>query len=165
VTVDPDLYRRVVGHFATGVTVVTAAVSGSQHAMTASSVTSVSLDPVLMLVSVEKIARFHDAVLAAGSFAVNVLAADQEPISRRFATRGRPHHVAELPGVRYHVSELTGALVLDDCLATLECTTWAVYDGGDHSLVVGEVVRLALHRPDAEPLVYYAGRYGRLAPK
>jgi flavin reductase (DIM6/NTAB) family NADH-FMN oxidoreductase RutF len=159
VTVDTGEYRRVAGHFATGVTVVTAAGEGRQWGMTANSFTSVSLDPVLVLVAVERRARFHDAVLAAGSFAVNVLAAGQEDLSRWFATRGRPADDDEVGRWAYAPGPVTGAALFDGSLATLECRTWATYPGGDHTLVVGEVVALATPRPDAEPLVYFKGTY------
>ena len=160
--VDPTDYRRVVGRFATGVTVVTATSGGEQHGMTASSFTSVSLEPVLALVSVEKIARFHRVVLDSGAFAVNVLTADQEQVSRWFATRGRPA-TDQFRDVPHHAGPATGAAVLDECLAWLECTTYAVYDGGDHSLVLGEVVAMSVPRPAARPLLYFDGSYRSLA--
>ncbi len=162
-TVDPFDFRKVVGHFATGVTVVTAAVDGGHHGMTASSFTSVSLDPVLVLVSIERVSRFHDFVLAAGGYAVNVLAADQEYVSRWFAARGADHDPLKAPDLPCRVSPLTGAAVLEASIATIDCRTWAVYDGGDHSLFVGEVVGLDLHRPGAAPLLYFEGRYHTLA--
>jgi len=161
-TVDADAYRKVVGHFATGVTVVTTCDDGRHVGMTANSFTSVSLDPLLALVAVERFARFHAAVLAAGSFAVNVLAADQEDLSRWYATRGRPEdheHVERWP---HRLGPATGAAVFDGVLAALECRTFATYDGGDHTLLVGEVVALETPRPDAAPLVYFKGAYRSL---
>lgn len=161
-TVDADAYRKVVGHFATGITVVTTCDDGRHVGMTANSFTSVSLDPVLALVAVEKFARFHNAVLSAGSFAVNVLAADQEDLSRWYATRGRPEdheHVERWP---HRVSSETGAAIFDGVLAALECRTHATYPGGDHTLLVGEVVALHTPRPDAPPLVYFKGGYRSL---
>jgi flavin reductase (DIM6/NTAB) family NADH-FMN oxidoreductase RutF len=157
--VNVDEYRRVVGHFATGVTVVTAFGDGRQWAMTANSFTSVSLDPVLVLVAVERRARFHAAVVDGGSFAVNVLAADQEELSRWFATRGRPQDDDEVGRWPYTPGPVTGAALFDGVLATLECRTYATYPGGDHTLVVGEVAGLGLPRPDAEPLLYFKGVY------
>jgi flavin reductase (DIM6/NTAB) family NADH-FMN oxidoreductase RutF len=129
--------------------------------MTANSFTSVSLDPLLVLVAVERRARFHEAVLAAEVFCVNVLAADQEDASRWFATRGRPldQTLAEWP---HAIGAETGAPVLRDVLAALECRTYAVHPGGDHTLVVGEVVAMHTPRPDADPLVFYKGVYRRL---
>ena len=164
-TIGADDYRRVVGHFATGVTVVTTAHDGRHYAMTANSFTSVSLDPVLALVAVETRARFHDAVLASGAFAVNVLAADQEDVSRWFATRGRPHDESYLGTFSLREGAATGAVLLDGALATIECRTYATHPGGDHTLLVGEVVAMSAERPDAEPLVYFKGTYRRLAPE
>jgi flavin reductase (DIM6/NTAB) family NADH-FMN oxidoreductase RutF len=161
--VDAGEYRRVVGHFATGVTVVTTYADGRHYAMTANSFTSVSLDPVLVLVAVEGRARFHDAVVGSGSFAVNVLAADQEDVSRWFATRGRPHDDASIGNWSFTPGPATGAAVFDGVLAALECTTYATHPGGDHTLVLGSVVGLSAPRPDAGPLLYFRGGYRTLA--
>ena len=159
-TVDPVAYRRVVGHFATGVTVLTAYVDGVHHAMTANAFMSVSLDPVLVLVSVEQRARFHEAVLAAGSFAVNVLAADQEDLSRWAATRGRDG--SEVFRWSFTPGPVTGAAIFEGVVAALECRTYATYPGGDHTLIVGEVVGLSVPRPDAEALIFVKGAYRSL---
>lgn len=160
--VDPVEYRRVVGRFATGVTVVTAVLDGEQHALTCNSFTSVSLEPVLVLFGVEKAARFHDAVLAAGAWAVSVLAAGQEPLSRRFAVRGRPLE-DQFSGVPHAPGPCTGAAVVDGALAALECRTVATHEAGDHTVVLGEVLGVSVPAPDAEPLMYYEGRYRGLA--
>jgi flavin reductase (DIM6/NTAB) family NADH-FMN oxidoreductase RutF len=160
--VNPAEYRRVVGTFATGVTVVTTYAGGHHYAMTANSFTSVSLDPVLVLVAVERRARFHEAVLGAGSFAVNVLAADQDDLSRWFATRGRPEDHAEIARWTFVPGPETGAAVFEGVLAALECRTYATHPGGDHTLVVGEVVGMTSGR-DAAPLLYFKGGYRTLA--
>jgi flavin reductase (DIM6/NTAB) family NADH-FMN oxidoreductase RutF len=162
--VDPIEYRRVVGRFATGVTVVTAVVDGEQHAMTCNSFTSVSLQPVLVLFCAEKVARFHDIVLSAGQWAVSVLATGQEDLSRRFAIRGRPledqfSDIAHTPG------PATGAAVVQGALAALECRTVSAVDAGDHTVFVGEVLGVSVPDPDAAPLLYYEGRYRDLDPK
>ena len=151
-------YRRVVGRFATGVTVVTTAVDGEQYAMTCNSFTSVSLEPVLVLFCAEKIARFHDAVLSTGQWAVSVLAQGQERISTQFAVRGRPigDQFVEVPHTR---GPITGAAVLDGAVAALECRTVSTVDAGDHVVVVGEVLGLSVPDPAGEPLLYYEGRY------
>ncbi len=130
--------------------------------MTVSAFTSVSLEPLLVLFCAEKIARFHDAVLAAGSWAVSVLDEDSEKISRWLATRGRPLG-GQLDGVPYHPGPQTGAPVLDGALSALECRTTAVHDGGDHSIVVGEVVGVTVSRPDGRPLLHYSGQYRRIS--
>jgi flavin reductase (DIM6/NTAB) family NADH-FMN oxidoreductase RutF len=161
VSVDPVAYRRAAGHFATGVTVVTTRHDGVDYAMTANSFTSVSLTPLLVLVSIEKAARFHDAVLASGVIGVSVLSTEQEKLSRWFATRGRPVD-ARAAGFAHHEGSDTGVVLFDDSLATLECRVQAAHEAGDHTLVVAEVVAFALPQPDAEPLVFYDGGYRTL---
>ena len=159
--VDPLEFRRVVGRFATGVTVVSTVFDGTDHAMTVSSFTSVSLDPVLVLFCVEKTARFHRAVLSSGLWAVSVLAEDAADASAWFASRGRP--VADqLAGFRYLRGTQTGAAVLAEAIAALECRTRALHDGGDHTIVLGDVLDVTAPRPDAGPLVYYDGSYRSL---
>ena len=159
--VDPLEFRRVVGRFATGVTVVSTVFDAIDHAMTVSSFTSVSLDPVLVLFCVEKTARFHPAVLGSGLWAVSVLADDAADASAWFASRGRP--VADqLAGFRYLRGTQTGAAVLAEAIAALECRTRALHDGGDHTIVLGDVLDVTAPRPDAGPLVYYDGSYRSL---
>jgi flavin reductase (DIM6/NTAB) family NADH-FMN oxidoreductase RutF len=156
-------FRRVAGRFASGIVVVSASLEGTGHAMTVNAFTSVSLVPLRVLFCAEKIARFHDAVLAAGSWAVSVLGEDSEKTARWLATRGRPLD-GQLDAVAYHTGPATGAPILDDALAAMECRTTAVHDGGDHSIVVGEVLAVSEPRPAGSPLLYYASRYRRLAP-
>jgi flavin reductase (DIM6/NTAB) family NADH-FMN oxidoreductase RutF len=159
--VDPATFRRAVGHFATGVTVVTTRVGGVDHAMTASAFTSVSLDPVLVLVCVDKEARFRDAVLESGTWGVSVLAVADRRAAEWFAMKGRPL-IGQLDRYPHH-RDVTGAALLDSAVAWLECRTHAVYDGGDHDIVVGLVVSAVEVDRDGVPLVYHRGRYGRLA--
>ncbi len=162
--VDALEYRRVVGRFATGVTVVTTVLDGEHHALTANSFTSVSLDPFLVLFCPEKLARFHDAVLAAGTFAVSVLAQGQEQVSRRFAARGRERE-GQFDGVAHTLGEATGAVLLDGALSTLECRTVSTVAAGDHTVVIGEVLALGVPAPTGAPLLYYEGRYGAFHPQ
>ncbi|MGN6330664.1 MAG: flavin reductase family protein [Motilibacteraceae bacterium] len=159
--VDVDVYRRVVGRFATGVTVVTTHLDGIDHAMTANAFTSVSLEPVLVLVCVEKEARFHDAVLETGTWGVSILDESARASATWFATRGRPLH-GQLDRVDHHPGPVTGAALLDAALATLEVRTTAVHDGGDHSIVVGEVVGLGTPVREGRPLLYYRGGYAHV---
>ncbi|GGS65531.1 flavin reductase [Planobispora rosea] len=158
--VDRDAYRRAVGRFATGVAIVTTRLGGTDYAMTVNSFASVSLDPLLALFCVEKIARFHGAVLSAGVWGVSVLRDTAEDASRFFAHRGRPIE-GRLKGHPHHHGRL-GVALFDDALATVECRTAAVHDGGDHSIVVGEVVAVATPA-DGSPLLYHEGRYRRLS--
>ena len=160
--VDALQYRRVVGRFATGVTVVTTVLDGQHHALTANSFTSVSLDPFLVLFCPERVARFHDAVLASGVFGVSVLAQGQQELSRRFAARGRPLE-GQFDGVPYTVGAHTGTVLLDGALASLECETVTTTDAGDHSVVIGRVLGLGVPSPAGAPLLYYEGRYGAFA--
>jgi flavin reductase (DIM6/NTAB) family NADH-FMN oxidoreductase RutF len=158
--VDQVSFLQATGQFAGGIVVVT---TSAGHAMTVSAFTSVSLEPPLVLFCAEKIARFHDAVLAAGSWAVSILSEDAEKTARWLATRGRPLD-GQLDGLAHHPGPVTGAPLLDGALVTLECQTDAVYDGGDHSIIVGQVtaVTSADEPPSRGPLMYYAGSYRRL---
>jgi len=160
---DPFEFRRVVGHFATGVTVVTTVVDAVDHAMTASAFTSVSVDPALVLVCVDKEARFRDAVLEAGQWAVSILSVDGRLAAEWLATRGRPL-VGQLDRHPHRRGPHTGAALLEAALGWLECRTTAVYDGGDHDIVLGAVVGLEHTRADQAgvPLLYYRGRYREL---
>jgi flavin reductase (DIM6/NTAB) family NADH-FMN oxidoreductase RutF len=162
---DQAAYRQAAGQFPSGIVVVT---TSAGHAMTVSAFASVSLEPPLVLFCAEKIARFHDAVLAAGSWGVSILAEDGEKTARWLATRGRPLG-GQLDEVPHRLGAVTGAPLLDSALARLECQTFAVYDGGDHSIVVGRVVAVdGPADPQARargPLVHYAGRYRPLRPE
>ena len=162
--VDPGEYRRVVGRFATGITVVTTVVDGAGQAMTVSAFTSLSLDPTLVLFCPEKAARFHDVVTRAETWAISVLGEDSEDASRWFATRGREIE-GQLNGWPSHPGRHTGAPILDGAIAALECRTHAVHDGGDHSIVIGEVLDVSRPNPDGSPLLYYDGDYHRVHPR
>ena len=169
--VDQAAFRRAAGQFPGGIVVVT---TSAGHAMTVSAFASVSLEPPLVLFCAEKIARFHDAVLESGTWAVSILAEDGEKTARWLATRGRPLE-GQLDEVAHHQGLVTGAPLLDGALATLECQTFAVYDGGDHSIVVGQVVAVdgpadpadsagPADPPARGPLIHHAGRYRRFRP-
>jgi len=159
---DIDLFRRAMGRFATGVAVLTTRSRDVDHAMTASALTSVSLEPLLLLVCVEREARFHDAVVEAGVWGISVLSAGDRPGADWLATRGRPLH-GQLDRIPHHSGPETGVVLLDDALATFECRTTAVHLAGDHSIVVGEVVSVTTAAHPGEALLYYRGRYGTLA--
>lgn len=158
--IDSSEFRRVMGHFATGVTIVTTRHGdGAPCGLTANAFTSLSLDPALILVCIERDADSHDCIRETGVFAVNVLDERRgESLSRRFATYG----VADkFRGVAYH-EEATGSPVLDDALAWLDCRVAETHEGGDHTIFVGEV--LEGDAREGSPLVYYRGGYGRFLP-
>jgi flavin reductase (DIM6/NTAB) family NADH-FMN oxidoreductase RutF len=153
-------FRRVMGHFATGVTVVTATSgAGVPHGLTANAISSVSLDPTLVLVCVERTADTEPVIREAGAFAINILPEERgEVLARRFAevdTGDRFSGVAHRPGS-------TGAPILERALAWLDCTVHEELPGGDHTIFLGKVV--AGDAEEGTPLVYYRGGYGRFQP-
>lgn len=155
-------FRGVMGRFATGVTVMTTRHRSTPHGMTANAVTSVSLDPLLVLVSVERRTVMAEQVTAAGAFGLSFLTADQHGLSDRFADPGRPLGAAQFEDLDAFDGE-TGVPILRGGLGWVECRVWDVHDGGDHLLVLGEVVALAEGERD-DPLVFYRGGYHRLGP-
>ncbi len=148
--------RRIMGHFATGVTVVTARNNGEIQGMTANAVTSLSLNPPLVLVAVDKTAAMHAALTASRHFALNILSESQENLSRRFAMRG-PKEVNDLTWI----TASSGAPVLADALAWVDCRLAEILPGGDHDIFIGEI--LAGDSRDGLPLLYFGGKYRRLA--
>ena len=157
--IDESEFRRVIGHFATGVAVVTSCrEDGAAAGLTVSAVASVSLDPTLVLVCVDRASDTHGWLERAGYFAANVLEDGRgETLARRFAGGGAEE---KFRGVAWH-TERTGAPVLDDALAWLDCRVTAALPGGDHTIFVGEV--LAADAREGTPLLYYRGGYGRFA--
>lgn len=159
--VDPELFRSTLGSFATGVSVMTTVVDDVPHGMTASAVSSVSLEPPLVLVCVARDALMATRVLDAGVFALSFLAEDQAAASSAFADPERIKGVPEFRDVAIR-TESTGAPVLDGNVGWVDCRVWSVTDGGDHLVVLGEVVALG---SDADrPLLYYRGAYGEFRP-
>ena len=156
---DRDLYRDLIGRFATGVTVVTTNVGGRLHGMTASAVCSLSLDPLQLLVCVDRQSNCFGQMQQAEVFGISILAADQEEISNLFARTTAPTE-GSLLGVDYRLGSL-GAPLVEGALAHLECRIAERLDGGDHIIVIGDVVAGAKVR-DAEPLLFFGGRYARL---
>jgi flavin reductase len=161
--IDPDTMRRVLGVFATGVTVVT--VGGvTPHGMTANSFTSVSLDPPLILVCVARNALMHRLLGAADHFGVSVLTCRQEGVARHFATGWRERGVAEFDTVDWLPGPLTQVPLIDGALARFECEVWRSYDGGDHTIFLGRL--LSLQRQDSdEALLFFASRFRNLDPE
>ena len=161
-TPDPLLFRKALGRFPTGVCVVTAVEDGLDHAMTASAFSSVSLDPLLVLVCVEARARFHEAVLRSGEWAVSILDAGAQPVAQWLATRGRSLE-GQLDRVPFRRGAVTGAPLLDQASAWVECRTYALHPAGDHTIVVGEVLGVGVREDgDAGALVYHRGTYRQL---
>jgi flavin reductase (DIM6/NTAB) family NADH-FMN oxidoreductase RutF len=160
VPVDPLEFRSVIGRFATGVTIITTAAGEEMQGMTANAVSSLSLDPTMILICVEKSTHTHGVLERGGVFAVNILADDQEDVSRLFATRAEPE-INSLRGLRFNIG-VSGAPVLEDCLAFLECNVVQVLEGGDHSIFIGEVVAEGI-RSEKDPLLFYRGAYRSLA--
>jgi len=149
--------RDCLGRFATGVTVMTCKPPGrAPNGITVNSFSSVSLDPALVLWSIARDSRSTAAFLDAGAFVVNILAEDQQALSVHFAQSERPDF-ARIENLR-ESEVIEGQPVLPDCLAYLHCRTCVVHDGGDHHILLGEVVEFELGR-DTKPLVYYRGRY------
>jgi 3-hydroxy-9,10-secoandrosta-1,3,5(10)-triene-9,17-dione monooxygenase reductase component len=155
--IDAAEYRRVLGHLPTGVTVLTAfGAGGRPTGLAANSLTSVSLDPPLILVCPAKTSTTWPTIRAAGAFCVNVMASHHEPLCRRFARR----HVDRFAGVGWRTGPAGPAL--DDAIAWLQCEITAEHDAGDHTIVLAAVSEIEA-AADGNPLVFFKGRYGTFA--
>jgi 3-hydroxy-9,10-secoandrosta-1,3,5(10)-triene-9,17-dione monooxygenase reductase component len=154
-TPDPANFRTVLGHFATGVAVVTAMHGEEPVGMACNSFTSVSLDPQLVLFCAAKSSSTWPQIQAAGRWAANILEEDGEEVCRRFAQKG----VDRFAHVDYSMGR-TGAPILDHALAFVDCETEAEHDAGDHVIVVGRVLELG-YAAAGKPLLFYRGGYGR----
>ena len=156
-SIDQLKFRQVMGHFATGVTVLTTAAGEELHGMTANAVCSVSLEPLLVLVCVNKLARTHPVLAKSGIFAFNVLGEGQEHVSRLFADDSADSE-HNLTGLAYRRG-VTGAPILEDCLAYVDCRVVATFPGGDHTIFVGAVEDVGVQR-EGPPLIFFRGGYG-----
>ena len=154
--VDPQLMREVLGHFASGVTVVTALTDAGPAGFTCQSFSSLSLDPPLVAFAPARTSLTWPALRAIGRFCVNVLAEGQDEVSQSFARSG----VDKFADARWSPSA-HGSPVLDGVVATIDGELWAEYDGGDHSIVVARVLDLGAD-PDRRPLLFHRGAYGLL---
>jgi flavin reductase (DIM6/NTAB) family NADH-FMN oxidoreductase RutF len=155
--IQPDDFRRVLGHFAAGVTVVTTCDGEARPTgLTASSFTSVSLEPPLVLVCVDHKSNSYPALLESGHFAINILRIEQEAISRRFASA----LLDKFEAIPFRLSSL-GLPLIEDALAHIECVTVNTHEAGDHTIFVGQVEQAGIS--NGEPLLYYRGRYNRLS--
>jgi flavin reductase (DIM6/NTAB) family NADH-FMN oxidoreductase RutF len=158
--ISSDQFRQVMGNFATGVTVVTTVDGkGKPYGLTVSAFTSVSLDPVQVLVCLDNRLSGFEHFQTARKFGVSILSENQEDLSRMFAKKD-----SERPASIYFEGTL-GIPLLRDALATLECATAATYPGGDHTIFLGEVQAAEVReaKQGANPLLYFRGRYQRLA--
>jgi len=152
-------FRHAIGHFATGVTIVTSVgAAGEPVGTTANAVTSLSLDPPLLLVCFDRSSVTLRAVRAHGAFVVNVLGARQRHLSANFARRGP---AATWDDVRHHAGP-TGSPRLDEVLAAIECTVQDRLPGGDHEIIVGRVQEVETNGKNAAPLLFWRGGYGSL---
>jgi flavin reductase (DIM6/NTAB) family NADH-FMN oxidoreductase RutF len=150
--IDEFRFRQVMGHFASGVTVVTSEHSGQLYGMTVSSFASLSLRPPLVLICVDKLVTCHDVIAESGRFAVNILEKHQEHLSRRFATPD----IDKFVGVAFRTGQLSLPL-LEGALATMECRVYEQVPGGDHTIFIGEVVDADVG--EGSPLLYYRRGY------
>lgn len=173
-----ESFREVASRYATGVVVVTTTADGFDHAMTATSFTTVSLDPMLVLVCVEQDTRFHDALCGVdlaestgNTWGVSILTEQAVPAASWFATKGRPLH-GQFDRFPHHRGAKSGVILLEDSIATMELRTTERVPSGDHTIVLGEVLSLSISEelvqrtPAADsgwPLTYWARRYRNLA--
>lgn len=155
--IDKAEFRRALGHFASAVTVVTTNLpDGKPAGITVTAFSSLSLEPPLVLICIDQRARLHDHLPSSGYFAVNILAEDQEAVSRRFAS-SEPDQFREIG----YTAGATGSPLIHDCVATIECKIVDRLPGGDHTIVLGEVEAATIH--ERKPLMYFRGGYGALA--
>jgi flavin reductase (DIM6/NTAB) family NADH-FMN oxidoreductase RutF len=150
---DDRQFRTAMGKFATGVTVIATDVDGDVHGMTANAFMSVSLDPKLVVISIGEKARILEKIKQSKTFSVNILAADQQELSMIFAGQLKEHREVEF-------ERLDGKPVLKGAVAQIACEVSAEHLEGDHTLFIGRVTDI--HLEDAEPLVFYSGKYRAL---
>ena len=156
--IDPLRFRQLLGCFPTGVAIITTCTAaGEPVGLTCNSFSSVSLEPPLVLFSLRKASRLVDVFATAPGFAINILSQSQDALSGRFASS----KIADkFEGVAWHAG-VSGWPVIDQCLASFECSRHALHDGGDHIILVGRVMK-AMFEPRRDPLLYFRGKYRRL---
>ncbi|KKW93654.1 MULTISPECIES: flavin reductase family protein [Sphingobium] len=159
VAFDSGTFRRVLGHYPTGVCVVTAVEDGQvPTGMVVGSFTSVSLDPPLVAFFPAKDSQSWPRIEKVGKFCVNILASDQKPLCQQFAVKGGDDKFA---GVTHRVSA-NGSPILDGVVAWIDCQLEAVHEAGDHYIVLGRVIALEVETP-GKPLLFFQGGYGEFA--
>jgi flavin reductase len=156
----PDEFRRAMGCFATGVTIVTVDLDGGVHGMTANALASVSLDPLLLLVCVDRSARIHDHLHAKRRFGINILSERQRLISEYYARSLATHENAEAEAGARFDRTAHGTPVLHGALAYLECRLNSTQEAGDHTIFIAEVEDVVVR--EGEPLIFFRGRYRRI---
>jgi flavin reductase (DIM6/NTAB) family NADH-FMN oxidoreductase RutF len=156
-SISPEQLREAAGAFVTGVTIVTTSADDGQFGCTANAVASLSLEPPLMLVCLDRAANTHPRMLEATTFVINVIraGAENEQLARLFASK-RDDKFADVP----FRQGLGGAPILDAALAWLECELDRTYEGGDHTIFVGRVIDAAAE--DGDPLIFHRGRFSGL---
>jgi flavin reductase len=153
--------RAMMARFATGVTVVAARLGPLLAGMTANAIASISVDPPLMMASINQRSETHAAIVGSHAFAVSVLTADQQDLAECFAQPTTAQKLKRFCDAPWHEAE-TGSPILEDALAFFDCRVTVRHAGGDHTMFVGEIVS-AGHRDDADPLIWFGSRYRRLA--
>ena len=153
--IDDARFKLAMSHFASGVTVVTTTHGGKPYGLTVASFASLSLHPPLVVVCIEKNVRSHDAIAAAGKFAVNILSSAQADVSNRFASKSDD----KFEGLTT-ITTPDGVPLIPGALCTIECRVHQQVPGGDHSIFIGEVLDIATS--DGEPLVYYRSGYRQI---
>jgi flavin reductase (DIM6/NTAB) family NADH-FMN oxidoreductase RutF len=157
--IDSRTFRDVMGRFTTGVTIVTVMENGVPHGMTVNSFTSVSLDPTLVLICLDKDSTTSNILNRSGRFTVNILTDKQENLARQFAESGNERD--RFDGVEYTTSE-EETPVLHNTLGNITCIVKNTVEGGDHLIFIGEVVDLEFTEEESKPLLYYRGKFKSL---
>ena len=154
--IDLQELRRIMGHFASGVTVITTTdKAGAPYGLTANAFTSLSLTPPLVLICIDKTVQCYPHFNESKLFAVNMLGEEQEELSRRFATKG----IEKFNGIPWRKGE-SGLALLDGAICHIECRVVHAYNGGDHTIYVGEI--LSASASGDRPLIFFKGKYHRL---
>ena len=159
IEIDPNLFRQVLGHYPTGVTVVAAIDDHHPVGLAIGSFFSVSLDPPLVGFCVARTSSSWPRIEAIGSFGISVLAEDQHETSGRFASKVED----KFEGETWEHAPVTRSPLISGAVAHIDCTLHSVLDGGDHHIVLGQVRSLDVHRGDVGPLLFFRGAYGRHA--
>jgi flavin reductase (DIM6/NTAB) family NADH-FMN oxidoreductase RutF len=152
---DQARFREVLGHFATGLTIVTASEDGEPVGFSCQSFAALSLEPPMVILAPAKSSTSWPRIAAAGAFCVNILEESQEAVCRAFAVSGGD----KFDGVPWTAGPATGSPIITGSLATVECTLGTIYEGGDHELVTGHVVSMEIG--DGSPLIFYRSGFGR----